>query len=109
MSIHSPPFQDLELLVSPFQCLENLPGFVHNATSNTALTMARKLEMDFRTSILGEFGCGAPTFAIQAGVFAQETHCVDLPRVINEVIRNIAMLPPKSQGLMKAMSITSGS
>jgi len=101
-------FEKLDELIKPFSGLKDLPGFTHNATTNTALVMARKLSMDWKKSIIGELGCGAPTFAIQLGVFAGETHCVDLPSVINEVLRNVQSLPPQLQGLMKRMSISPG-
>lgn len=89
--------------------MNNLSGFVHNATAATALAMAQKMEMDASTSIWGDFGSGAPTFAIQGGVFARKTLCVDLPSVVNQVLAILVEMPSESKGLVDAMSIHAGS
>ncbi len=88
--------------------MKDIPGFVHNATASTALSMAQKMEMDPSKSIWGDFGCGAPIFAIQGGVFAKQTLCVDLPTVINQVLRIMQEIPEGSKGLVEGMSIHAG-
>ncbi len=89
--------------------MDNLPGFVHNATPATALAMAQKMTMNPSVSIWGDFGSGAPTFAIQGGVFAKQTLCVDLPSVINQVLAILQEMPPESKGLVDGMFIHAGS
>jgi hypothetical protein len=80
--------QKLESLVANNQkVLGDLPGGVHNCTPSTVLAMVRNLEMDPRTTIFGDFGCGAPIFGMQASIFSKEALCLDLVPVMNQILR----------------------
>jgi hypothetical protein len=67
--------------------LKDLIGGVHNATTATMLAIAKFTKMDPNRTIWADMGCGAPTFALQGSIFNKETYCLDLPLVIDEVLR----------------------
>jgi len=43
--------------------------------------------MNCLNTIWADFGSGAPIFGLQASVFTKETICLDLPEVMDQVLR----------------------
>ena len=99
----------LGTLVQPYtKVMSDLPGGTHNCSTSTVLNMSEAMEMSPMTTVWGDFGSGAPILAIQGGVFAKQTLCLDLPSVMKMVQMILYFMNNESKGLINQIYLESG-
>jgi hypothetical protein len=93
---------------SRLPALDNIPGFVHNATPGTCIGMANNLNMDPTTSIWTDFGSGGICFGIQGSIFNLQTWCLDLPATMKTIASNLAIIPDDEKRMVLPIHYLTG-
>jgi hypothetical protein len=94
--------------ITKIKILEDLFGFVHNATAGTCIQMANELKMDPEKSIWTDFGSGGLCFGIQGSLFNLQTWCLDLPSVMEAIAENLNEVTEDQKRLVLPINYIAG-